>query len=242
MTHTTKKTSKTNQQTTTTTKRNKKAPLEKETPYPNAGGSVSGFWRLSARGKNHIELELLVCFLVMWKTVYEDAKQCTTKRREGGLWALLCISKADAFALKNAMNEWRICWMIPMPGNSLTEKMHHFCSAPLFGSFLTLQPIPVSALHKHLANTSSSPLLPSFSSQNALLTPAKGWRLSLLTLLGSGGGQNQGTREAHCPPWAELLWVAAHLLTAKYTALASTKPTITLCFVFMLWMNCLARA
>lgn len=57
--------------------------------------------------------------------------------------------------------------MIPMPGNSLTEKMHHFSSAPLLGSFLTPQPIPVSAHYKHLANTSSSPLLPSFSSQNA---------------------------------------------------------------------------
>lgn len=57
--------------------------------------------------------------------------------------------------------------MIPMPENSLTEKMHHFCSAPLFGSFLTPQPIPVSAHLKHLANTSSSSLPPSSSSQNA---------------------------------------------------------------------------
>lgn len=177
-------------------------------------------------GEKHVELVLLVCFLVMWKTVYEDAKQCTTKRREGGLWALLSISKADAFALKNVVNEQRICWMIPMPGNSLPEKVHHFCSAPLFGSFLILQPIPVSALDKHLANTSSSPLLPCFSSQNALLTPVKGWMFSLLTLLGSDGWENQGTQEAHSPPWAELLWVAAHLLTAKYTALASTMPTI----------------
>lgn len=61
------------------------------------------------RGEKHVELVLLVCFLVMWKTVYEDAKQCTTKRREGGLWALLSISKADAFALKNVVNEQRIC-------------------------------------------------------------------------------------------------------------------------------------
>lgn len=174
---------------------------------------------------------LLVCFLLMWKTVYEDAKQCTTKRREGGLWALLSISKADAFALKNVMNEQRICWMIPMPGNSITEKMHHFCSAPLFRSFLTLQPIPVSALYKHLANTSSSPLLPSFSSQNA--TP-------LLKVEGSD--RTKAAQEAHSPPWAKLVWVAAHLLTAKYTALTSTKPTITLCFVFMMLMSCLTRA
>lgn len=55
----------------------------------------------------------------------------------------------------------------PYARKPLTEKMHHFCSAPLFGSFLIPQPIPVSAYYKHLANTSSSPLLPSFSSQNA---------------------------------------------------------------------------
>lgn len=40
----------------------------------------------------------------------------------------------------------------------LIEKMPNFCSAPLFGSFLTSQPIPVSAHYKHFANTSSSPL------------------------------------------------------------------------------------
>lgn len=61
------------------------------------------------KGKKHVGLVLLVCFLVMWKSVYEDAKQCTTKRTEARLWVLLSISKADAFALKKAMNEWRIC-------------------------------------------------------------------------------------------------------------------------------------
>lgn len=155
----------------------------------------------------------------MWKTLCEDAKQWTAKRREGGLWVLLSISKADAFALKEFMNEWRICWMIPMPGNSWTEKMHHFCSAPLFGSFLTPQPIPVSAYYKHLENTSSSPLLPSFSSQNATpLLKAEGfphWYSWVLT-----ADRTKAAQEVHFPPRAELLWVAAHLLTAKYTALA----------------------
>lgn len=68
------------------------------------------------------------------------------------------------------MNEWRICWItIPMPGNWLSKKMHHFCSAPSLGSFLTSLPTCISTHDKHLANTSPSPLLPSFSLQNATL-------------------------------------------------------------------------
>lgn len=75
----------------------KKCNQEKKLHIPMLGEVFQLFEGYLQGGDKHIGFALLVCFLVMWETAPEDA---TPKRREGGLWVQLSISKADAFVLK----------------------------------------------------------------------------------------------------------------------------------------------
>lgn len=148
-------------------------------------------------------LDLCCWFASLWCGELHLKVQNSEPQR-GGKEALVLpsISKAGAFALKNSTNEWRICWIaIPMPWNWLTEKMDHFCSAPLLGSFLTSLPVCGSA------KIVQTPALPHSSPPFLCRTQHpffKGWSLSLLIFMGSDGWQNPSQLSLWAPELLEV--------------------------------------